>query len=221
MILTASIIQQAVGCSAAVAAEWAQPLADACTAFGISTPKRVAAFLAQVGHESASLTRTVENLNYGAQGMADTWPGRYAVDPDARPRKPNDLARALERKPVAIGNNAYANRLGNGSEASGDGYRYRGRGPIQNTGRANYAAIRDALRAKGIKGVPDFEARPEDLEQPKWGALAAATFWDSRNLNRLADAGRFDEITSRVNGGQVGAADRRSRYYRALKVLAA
>lgn len=219
MILTASTIQQAVGCSAAVAALWAQPLADACTAYGISTAKRVAAFLAQVGHESASLTRTVENLNYGAQGMADTWPSRYAVDPRAKPRKPNDLARALERKPVAIGNNAYANRLGNGSEASGDGYRYRGRGLIQNTGRANYAAIRDALRAKGIKGVPDFEAKPDQLEQPKWGALAAATFWDSRNLNKLADAGRFDEITARVNGGQNGAADRRSRYYRALKVL--
>ncbi|WP_181358740.1 MULTISPECIES: hypothetical protein [unclassified Stenotrophomonas] len=93
---------------AAVAAQWSQPLTDACTAFGISTPKRVAAFLAQVGHESASLTRTVENLNYGAQGMADTWPSRYAVDPKAKPRKPNDLARALERKPVAIENNAYA-----------------------------------------------------------------------------------------------------------------
>lgn len=221
MILTASTIQQAVGCSAAVAAQWAQPLTDACNAFGISTAKRVAAFLAQVGHESGGLTRVVEGLNYGAQGLADTWPSRYAVDPKAKPKKPNELARALERKPVAIANNAYANRLGNGSEASGDGYRYRGRGPIQNTGRANYAAIRDALRAKGIKGVPDFEAQPEALEQPKWGALAAGAFWDARNLNKLADAGRFDEITERVNGGQTGAADRRQRYARALKALAA
>ena len=131
------------------------------------------------------------------------------------------VSSALERKPVAIGNNAYANRLGNGSEASGDGYRYRGRGPIQNTGRANYAAIRDALRAKGIKGVPDFEAKPEELEQPKWGALAAGAFWDARSLNKLADASRFDEITERVNGGQTGAADRRARYARALKALSA
>lgn len=221
MILTASTIQQVVGCSAAVAAQWAQPLSEACTVFGISTPKRVAAFLAQVGHESGGLTRIVENLNYGAQGMADTWPSRYAVDPKVKRRKPNDLARALERKPVAIGNNAYANRLGNGSEASGDGYRFRGRGPIQNTGRANYAAIRDALRAKGIKGVPDFEAQPDALEQPKWGALAAGAFWDARSLNKLADSGRFDEITERVNGGQTGAGDRRARYARALKVLAA
>lgn len=221
MILTASTIQQAVGCSTAVAAQWAQPLSEACTAFGISTPKRAAAFLAQVGHESLSLTRTVENLNYGAQGMADTWPSRYAVDPMAKPRKPNDLARALERKPIAIGNNAYANRLGNGSESSGDGYRYRGRGPIQNTGRASYAAIRDALRAKGIKGVPDFEAKPEELEQPKWGALAAGAFWDARSLNGLADDSRFEEITERVNGGQTGSADRKARYARALKALSA
>jgi len=221
MILTASTIQQAVGCSATVSAQWAQPLTDACNAFGISTAKRVAAFLAQVGHESGGLTRVTENLNYGAQGLADTWPSRYAVDPKAKPKRPNDLARALERKPVAIGNNAYANRMGNGSEASGDGYRYRGRGPIQNTGRANYAAIRDALRAKGIKAVPDFEAQPEALEQPRWGALAAGVFWDARNLNKLADAGRFDDITERVNGGQTGAADRCSRYWRALKALAA
>lgn len=221
MILTASTIQQAVGCGPSVAAQWAQALTDTCNAFGITTAKRVAAFLAQVGHESGGLARVVENLNYGAQGLADTWPGRYAVNPKAKPKKPNDLARALERKPVAIGNNAYANRLGNGSEASGDGYRYRGRGPIQNTGRANYAAIRDALRAKGIKGVPDFEAQPVALEQPKWGALAAGAFWDARNLNKLADAGRFDEITERVNGGQTGAADRRSRYCRALKALSA
>lgn len=168
---------------------------------------RVAAFLAQVGNESGSLATTIENLNYGAQGMADTWPNRYAVDPKARPRKPNVLARALERKPLAIGNNAYANFLGNGSEASGDGYRFSGRGPIQNTGRANYAAIRDALRAKGIKGVPNFEAQPEALEQTKWGPLAAGAFWDARSLNKLADAGRFDEITERVNGGQTGAAE--------------
>ncbi|UUS13328.1 glycoside hydrolase family 19 protein [Stenotrophomonas sp. CD2] len=169
MILTASTIQQAVGCSAAVAAQWAQPLSEACTAFGISTPKRAAAFLAQVGHESGSLTRIIENLNYGAQGMADTWPSRYAVDPKAKPRKPNDLARALERKPVAIGNNAYANRLGNGSEASGDGYRFRGRGPIQNTGRANYAAIRTRCVPRESRAFPTSRPSPR-----RWSSRSGA-----------------------------------------------
>jgi putative chitinase len=220
MILTASTIQQAVGCSAAVAALWVDALNTAFCVFGISTPKRAAAFLAQVGHESSGLTRLVENLNYGAQGMADTWPSRYAVNPKARTKVPNQLARALERKPQAIANNAYAGRMGNGLEASGDGWRYRGRGPIQNTGKANYAGMRDTLRGKGIAGVPDFEAQPELLELPKWGALAAGAYWDARNLNRLADGGQFDTITERINGGQIGAADRRERYTRALKVLA-
>lgn len=220
MILTASTIQQAVGCSAAVAATWVDALNTAFRVFCISTPKRAAAFLAQVGHESAGLSRVVEGLNYGSQGLADTWPTRYAVNPKAKPRVPNQLARALERKPQAIANNAYAGRMGNGPEASGDGWRYRGRGPIQNTGKANYAGMRDTLRAKGIAGVPDFEAQPELLELPKWGALAAGAYWEARNLNRLADGGQFDTITERINGGQIGAADRRARYARALKVLA-
>lgn len=221
MFLTASKIQQAVGCSAATAQLWAQPLAEACDLYRINTPRRVAAFLAQLGHESASLKKLVENLNYSAQGLADTWPSRYAVNPNARPRVPNALARALERKPQAIANNAYVNRMGNGPESSGDGWKHRGRGPIQNTGKANHAGMRDTLRAKGVRGVPDFEATPEQLEVPRWGALAAAAFWDARNLNRLADANQFDQITQRVNGGQTGAADRRVRHERALRVFGA
>jgi putative chitinase len=220
MILTASTIQQAVGCNAAVAAIWLEALNTAFRVFGIATPKRAAAFLAQVGHESGGLSTVVENLNYSAQGLANTWPTRYAVNLKARPLVPNQLARALERKPQAIANNAYAGRMGNGPESSGDGWRYRGRGPIQNTGKANYAGMRDTLRAKGIAGVPDFEAQPELLELPKWGALAAGAYWETRNLNRLADAGQFDTITERINNGQTGAADRRARYSRALKVLA-
>lgn len=220
MILTAFTIQQAVGCSAAVAAIWAEPLNTALRMFGIATPKRAAAFLAQVGHESSGLATVVENLNYSAQGLANTWPTRYAVNPKARPLVPNQLARALERKPKAIANNVYAGRMGNGSEATGDGWRYRGRGPIQNTGMANYAGMRDTLRAKGIEGAPDFEAQPELLELPKWGALAAGAYWETRNLNCPADAGQFDTITERINNGQTGAADRRPRYSCALKVLA-
>ncbi|WP_022974310.1 glycoside hydrolase family 19 protein, partial [Xanthomonas maliensis] len=130
-------------------------------------------------------------------------------------------AKELARNPVGLGNAAYASRMGNGDEASGDGYRYRGRGPIQNTGRANYAGMRDTLRAKGVRDVPDFEKQPEALEQPRWGALAAAAFWDTRSLNPLADVGRFDDITERVNGAQNGASDRRARYTRALKALGA
>lgn len=218
MIFTASTIQQAVDCSASIARQWAQPLSEACTAFGISTPKRAAAFLAQVGHESSGLTRATENLNYSPERLQQVC---RAAKVGSRWRSLLTRVAELARNPVGLGNAAYANRLGNGSEASGDGYRFRGRGPIQNTGRANYAAIRDALRSKGLKAVPDFELKPEALEDPKWGALAAAAFWDARSLNKLADAGRFDEITERVNGGQNGAADRRARYTAALKAVGA
>lgn len=100
----------------------------AAARYDITSRVRLAAFLAQAGHESAELTRLVENLNYGAAGLANTWPGRFAVDPTARQRVPNGLALRLERQPEAIANAVYGNRMGNGPAASGDGWRYRGRG---------------------------------------------------------------------------------------------
>ncbi|MBF3015179.1 glycoside hydrolase family 19 protein, partial [Pseudomonas aeruginosa] len=121
----------------------------------IDTPARRAAFLAQVGHESSQLTRLVENLNYSAQGLAATWPGRY-LGPDGQP---NALALRLARNPQAIADNTYATRNGNGDEASGDGWRFRGRGLLQITGRANYRLVGEAL------GEP-LEAEPWRLEQP-------------------------------------------------------
>lgn len=121
----------------------------------IDTPARRAAFLAQVGHESSQLTRLVENLNYSAQGLAATWPGRY-LGPDGQP---NALALRLARNPQAIADNTYATRNGNGDEASGDGWRFRGRGLLQITGRANYRLVGEAL------GEP-LEAEPWRLSSP-------------------------------------------------------
>ncbi|MGW8276066.1 glycoside hydrolase family 19 protein [Xanthomonas axonopodis] len=218
MQLTAQQLKQAVGCSDQTAERWIEPISEACRLYGISTPRRMAAFLAQVGHESTGLTAVVEGLSYSLENLIKAC---KRAKENSRWRSLLPRAKELARNSVALGNAAYANRLGNGDEASGDGYRYRGRGPIQNTGRANYAGMRDTLRAKGVWDVPDFETQPEMLEQPKWGALAAAAFWDTRNLNPLADAGRFDDITERVNGGQNGAADRRARYAKALKALGA
>ncbi|MCF5965075.1 glycoside hydrolase family 19 protein [Xanthomonas perforans] len=212
MQLTAQQLKQAVGCTDRTAERWIEPISEACRLYSISTPRRMAAFLAQVGHESAGLAALVEGLNYSLENLTAA---------GSRWRSLLSRVKELARNSVGLGNAAYANRLGNGDEASGDGYRFRGRGPIQNTGRANYAGMRDTLRAKGVRDVPDFEKQPEMLEQPKWGALAAAAFWDTRNLNPLADAGRFDDITERVNGGQNGAADRRARYAKALKALGA
>lgn len=209
MLPTTAQIQAAVQCSASTAAIWAQPIADACQAYQITSGRRLAAFLAQVGHESAGLSRVVENLNYSADGLLATWPSRFS----------SADATALARKPEAIANRVYANRMGNGGPESGDGWRYRGRGPIQITGRVNYAAIRDAIRSTG-RQCPDLELSPELLESPTWGALAAGAFWGARDLNALADLGDIDRITRRINGGTNGAEDRRARYAKALKVFA-
>ncbi|MFC0677510.1 glycoside hydrolase family 19 protein [Lysobacter korlensis] len=204
--ITADLLVRVMGCPRSVAAEWARPLDEACRLYEITTPARVAAFLAQVGHESAGLTRVVENLNYSVDGLLRVWPKRYTLR----------LAEFHARKPELIANFVYGDRLGN--KLPDDGYRYRGRGPMQVTGRANYEAMRDVMRIRAGK-VPDFVELPDLLAEPKWGALAAAAYWHSRHLNVLADAGRFTEITRRINGGTNGNEDRLSRYGRAKRAL--
>ncbi|EOD8984362.1 glycoside hydrolase family 19 protein [Pseudomonas aeruginosa] len=176
--------------------------------FGIIAPVRGAAFLAQVGHESGQLTRLVENLNYSAQGLAATWPSRYR----GADGKPNALALNLARHPQAIANNTYASRNGNGDEASGDGWRYRGRGLLQITGRANYRTAGAGL------GQP-LEQEPELLEQPEFAALSAAWWWSTHGLNELADRGEFAAITRRINGGLNGQSERLELWERAKAVL--
>lgn len=210
MLPSASQIQQAVGCNAEAANKWAGAIRAACRKFDIDTPERLAAFLAQVGHESGSLARVVENLNYSADGLLRTWPTRFD----------RATATALARKPEAIANRVYANRMGNGSPETGDGWRYRGRGLIQLTGRANYAGMSETLSEAGVAGAPDFELQPELLESPMWAAMSAAGFWHDHDLNALADRRDFARITRRINGGTHGAADRGARYAKALRVFA-
>jgi len=175
--------------------------------------KRIAAFLAQVGHESGQLTRLVENLNYSADGLANTWPNRYAESDgkggyvkvlvkDRQRNKPNALGLSLAGKPEQIANNVYAGRMGN--TAPGDGWKYRGRGLIQLTGKTNYRLCGEALSL-------DLLTQPELLEKPQHACMAAAWFWSSK--------GDIETITRRVNGGLTGLADRQAIYARALKVL--
>lgn len=208
MLPSAKQLVLAVGCTQALAARFEEPLRDTCRTYEIDTGSRLAAFLAQVGHESASLSRTVENLNYSAQGLLATWPARFT----------RALAEQMARKPEQIANHVYGGRLGNRN--TGDGWRYRGRGLIQVTGQANYEGITETLAEK-VGGVPDFTLHPELLESPKWAALSAGAYWDDHELNELADRGQFDQITTRINGGQVGKADRRARYSRAMRVFGA
>lgn len=189
------------------------PLNLAMARYRIDSPVRIAAFLAQCGHESGQLCRLVEDLNYGALGLAATWPSRYAVAPAARPLVPNALAHELARHPEAIANNTYANRNGNGDIASGDGWRYRGRGILQLTGRGNYRHAGEVL-GYNLEELPELVS-----DQPVIAALTAGLYWSTRGCNELADAGDFVAITKKINGGTKGLNERIGLRNRAAEVL--
>lgn len=177
--------------------------------YEINTRLRKAAFIAQLAHETGALAHFIENTNYSATRLAAVWPNRFK---DKLTGLPNKLALSLHRNPEMIANNVYANRMGNGSVASGDGWKYRGKGAFHCTGREMYQLLSKEF------GV-DFVANPELLEKPEWAALSAGWFWNLKKLNTLADQGRFELITRRVNGGLNGQKERLDYYNRALKVL--
>jgi putative chitinase len=192
-MLNAGMLRQAFPlCSDAD--DWAAALRPAMTRFRITTNGRIAAFLAQVGHESGEFCRLEENLVYRAPSrLVAVWPRRFCDACAAQP-----FVGDAER----LANFVYAGRMGNGDAASGDGYRFRGRGLIQLTGRENYE------RASAALGL-DLLAQPELLSSRGPAALSAAWFWDDRGLNALADQGAFEEITRRINGGMTGLDERR------------
>lgn len=200
---------EALGVRHALAVEWLPHIRHAAHRYQIdATPRRLAAWLATIAHESARLTRTVENLNYSAQGLAQTWPARYAD----MTGQPNATAQRIARRAEDIANLTYAGRLGNGSAGSGDGWRYRGRGLIQITGRANYEATGDSLDLGLIE-------RPELLEQPHYAAISAAEWWHRHGCNELADTGDMAAVTRKVNGGLTGLDDRLKLYAAAMAYL--
>ena len=180
-------------------------MADALAVFEINTRTRVAAFLAQVAVESANFTRTEESLFYTTpERIRAMWPYRVAS---------LQAAAALCRNPQALANTVYSNRLGNGDPSSGDGWRYRGRGLIQLTGRSNYKVAGDALRV-------DYILHPELVAEPADALMTAGWFWSSIQANVLADASLIDAVTRKVNGPGMAAADeRRSRFEHNLQVL--
>lgn len=185
---------------------WLIALAGEMAEWGITTPERISAFLGQIAHESAELTRLEENLNYSAERLVAVWPKRF---PNAQ------AAAGCARNPEALANRVYANRMGNGDEASGDGWRYRGRGPIQLTGRDNYYSF------GVVTGLPLLE-QPDDVASvPAVGCRVACAFWKARGLNDLADKGDHAAITKRVNGGTHGLNERIHYASEALRVLAA
>lgn len=202
-MITATILASALPKSpTAKRKDWATAITAACAKWGIDSPARVAMFLAQIGHESGQLSALVENLNYSANGLLATWPTRFTPD----------LAAAYARQPERIANYVYAGRAGNGDEASGDGWRFRGRGLIQLTGRANYARY---VKEGGL----DIVAQPDLVEKPTLPADISGWFWAKAGLNRWADAGNIEECTRRVNGGLNGLEDRRAIWDRARLAL--
>ena len=204
---------EALGVRHALAVQWLPHVSQAAHRYQIdANPRRIAAWLATIAHESARFTRLVENLNYSAEGLAATWPARYAD----MAGEPNATARRIARRPDQIANLAYAGRLGNGSAESGDGWRYRGRGLIQITGRANYAASNLIL---GLELGIDLLERPDLLEQPHYGALFSAEWWHRHGCNELADTGDMAAVTRKVNGGLTGLDDRLKLYSAALAYL--
>ncbi len=170
--------------------------------FDINTPERMAMFLAQTAHESGNFAFTQENLNYRAASLSKIWPKKF----------PADIAAQYERNPEKIANRAYASRMGNGDEASGDGYRYRGRGLIQLTGKDNYRHCGEALGR-------DLVAEPDLVADNPYAVLSAGWFWDTRKLNQWADKKDVKTVTKRINGGTIGLEDRTHHFEHMIEVL--
>ena len=184
-----------------------QMIPDTAAKFQINTPLRLAHFLAQCGHESGGFKATQENLNYSAKGLMGIFKKYFPTEA---------IANAYQRNPQKIANKVYASRMSNGDEASGDGYKFRGRGYIQLTGRANYTEFGKAIGE-------DIATNP-DVVSGKYALLSAAWFWSKNGLNKLADGGATDpvvtSITKRVNGGTIGLADRIKHFKEYYHLLA-
>lgn len=187
---------------------WYEALNEILPDYEINTPQRVAAFMAQCAHESGGFRVLKENLNYRAPSLRKIFPKYFPDDATA-----NHYAN-LPNKQEAIANRIYANRMGNGPEESGDGYRYCGRGLIQLTGKENYTWFAASL------DIPVEEAS-EYLQTFEGAVQSACWFWETNNLNQWADKGDILTLTKRINGGTIGLEDRIKHYNHALHVFGA
>jgi len=183
--------------------KWLQPLNEVFAKYEINTPIRQASFIGQCAHESNNFKTIEENLNYGPEGLMRTWGSRFP-----------DLSTAMKyaHDPIKIANKVYANRMGNGAEELGDGSKYHGRGLIQLTGKENYARCGEALNV-------DLINQPGLLAQPHYACMSAGWFWNKKGLNALADAGDYETMTKRINGGLIGLDDRKAKIAKAISVL--
>ena len=177
--------------------KWARAFDDAIEFFDV---RDVPMLLAQVGHESADLTRLEESLYYTAKRMTQVWPSRFPTVESAQP---------YARNPQALANNVYASRMGNGPPESGDGWSFRGQGPIQLTGKSNYTRLVIALDDDAPLKTPSL------LQEPTYGALSACWFY----VTHVPTGADIVTATRRINGGTHGLADRRQRYERITRLI--
>jgi putative chitinase len=184
---------------------WFEALYNILPVYDINTPERVAAFIAQCAHESGYFRFLKENLNYRAESLLKTFPKYF---------KTLEEAKQYERNPQKIANKVYANRMGNGDEASGDGFRYLGRGLIQLTGKNNYTFFAASIDTP-------LEEIPEYLQTFEGAVQSACFFWDQNGLNKFADSRDIVTMSKRINGGTIGMDDRIMKYNKALKILGA
>ncbi len=184
---------------------WHHALSQLLPDYEINTPKRIAAFIAQCAHESGGFLFLKENLNYKAASLRKVFPKYFPTD---------ELAAQYANKPEKIANRVYGNRMGNGDESSGDGFRYCGRGLIQLTGKQNYTWFAASLEIS-------VEEAAEYLQTFEGAAQSACWFWETNKLNDWADKGDIVTLTKRINGGTIGLEDRIKHYEHALHVLGA
>jgi len=183
--------------------KWLEPLKETFEKYNIDTAKRQAAFIGQCMHESGGFKLLEENLNYSAKALMATWPSRFPTE---------EMANQYARNPEKIANKVYGGRMGNADESSGEGWKYRGRGIKQLTGKENYQRCSEAL---GVDLVSD----PDKLLDPKYAALSAGWFWNKHNLNDLADKSDVETMTKRINGGLLGLDARKVAIAKAESIL--
>jgi putative chitinase len=203
-ILTQDQLQQMIPSNPHVE-HWHEALIQLLPDYDINTPQRIAGFVAQCAHESNGFTAIKENLNYRPESLMKLFAKYFPT---------LDSAQAYAHQQEKIANKIYANRMGNGDEASGDGYKFCGRGLIQITGRDNYQSFADSLQMS-IDDVPDYLATFEGAAQ------SACWFWENNNLNKWADQGDILTLTKKINGGTIGLEDRKAHYDHALRVMGA
>lgn len=187
------------------AEEWVDSLNRILPTYDINTPLRIAAFMGECYVESNGFREIQENLNYRAESLHITWPKHFPTI---------EIAEQYQHKPEAIANRAYAGRMGNGDEASGDGWKYHGRGLIQLTGKENYQEFCDSTQMS-------IDDAPAYLETFDGAVVSACYFWQKHNLNEYADCGNIDEISHIVNGGSLGESERKQHYENARQILGA